>query len=188
MDYLTSILIEYGLVGIIIAAFSEAVFLPMPMEVIAIPVYLASPDKAIFYVAVLIIVSLIGSVTGYHLIQFLSKSFKHKFMEKEKVQKVKDLYDKNAFLTLITSAFTPVPYEVYVLSAGIFEINFKTFLFATVVSRILRHLPQAILIRLYGDAILSNLKTYTFVAALIVFIVLVSFKYLQNKIFNYSNR
>ncbi len=184
MDHLVSILVEYGLVGIIIAAFSEAVFLPMPMELISIPVYLSNPTKAIFYVTVLIIVSLIGSITGYHLIQFLSKSFKHKFMEKEYVQKLKSLYDKNAFFTLITSAFTPVPYEVYVLSAGIFEIDFKTFLFATVVSRIIRHTPQAILIRLYGDTILSNLETYTFVAALIIFVLMVSFKYLQNKIFN----
>ncbi len=183
MEHLVSILVDFGLVGITIAAFSEAVFLPVPMELISIPVYLVNPTKAFFYSVILIVFSVLGSITGYHLSRFLGKPLMHKFVAEESIHKLKTLYDKNALLTILTSAFTPIPYEAYVLSAGIFEIAFKKFLIATIIGRSIRHLPQGILIWLYGDTILSNLKAYTLAVVLLVFVIVVAFKYLQKKIF-----
>lgn len=183
MDHLVSLLVDFGLMGIIIAAFSEAVFLPVPMELISIPVYLANPTRAVFYALILITFSILGSITGYHLSRLLGKPLMHKFVAEENIHKLKTLYEKNALWALLTSAFTFIPYEAYVLSAGTFEIEFNKFLFATVISRTIRHLPQGILIWLYGDTILSNLKAYTLAVILLVFVIIIAFKYLKKKIF-----
>lgn len=183
MDRLISLLVDFGIAGIIIAAFSEAVFLPVPMELISIPIYLANPTKAFFYSVILITFSILGSITGYHLSRFLGKPLMHKFVEEKHIHRLKTLYEKNSLWALLTSAFTFIPYEAYVLSAGIFEIGLKKFLVATVISRTIRHLPQGILIWLYGDIILSNLKAYTFAVVLLAFVIIVAFKYLEKKIF-----
>ena len=183
MDGLVAFLVEFGILGIIMAAFSEAVFLPLPMELISIPVYLVNPARAVFYALVLITFSIAGSVAGYHLSRYLGKPLLHKLVPEKHLQRLTDLYDKNALLTLMTAAFTPIPYEAYVLSAGAFGIGFRKFLFATVFSRVIRHLPQAVLIRLYGDALLMHVKTYTLVFCVLVFVMVLLFKYLQGKVF-----
>ena len=183
MNNIINILINYGLFGIIISAFSEAIFLPVPMELISIPIYLLNPTKAFLYSIILILFSGLGSFAGYHLGKFLGTPIMEKFVSGENLKRLKNLYDKNSFLTILTSSFTPIPYEAYVLSAGIFNIGFRKFIFASMISRVIRHLPQGIIICLYGKNLLSHLKNYTLVISLFIFTIIL-LKYLFSK----SNR
>jgi membrane protein YqaA with SNARE-associated domain len=177
LDNLIYIIINYGVVGIIIAAFAEAIFLPVTMEIISIPIYLANTNKALSYSIILILFSVLGSIAGYYLGKFFGKPLINKFASKERINKLRNLYNKNSFLTILTSSFTPIPYEAYVLSAGVFNIDFKKFLLASIISRVIRHLPQGIIIFLFGDALVSNIKNYTIGISIIVF-VLILVKYL----------
>lgn len=178
MDDIIKILIEHGLVGIMIAAFSEAIFLPIPMELISIPIFLLNPSKAFSYSLILILFSILGSTVGYYIGKACAKPLLNKLISKDNLHKINNLYSKNSFLTVLTSSFTPIPYEAYVLSAGVFNIGFKKFIIPAAVSRVIRHLPQGILITLYGDTLLSHFKNYTLIIALIVFIVIIMLKYL----------
>lgn len=181
MDNITDLLINYGLIGIMIAALSEAIFLPIPMELISIPIYLTNPTKSISYSIVLIIFSIIGSIAGYYIGGILgnvSKPLVEKFIPNKNLQKLKLLYDKNAFLTLISCFFTPIPYETYVLSAGMFKINFKKFISATIISRLLRHLPQGIIVFYYGESFLFELTQYSFITSSIIFIAIIVYQFI----------
>lgn len=178
MSNIINSLINHGIYGIIIAAFFEAIFMPVPMELISIPIALLNPSKAFFYSIILIVFSSLGSAVGYYIGKILGKPLLQKFVSAENLNRLKSLYTKNSFLTVLTSAFTPIPYEAYVLSAGIFNIGFVKFILASILSRIIRHLPQGIIISLYGEALLSQLKNYTLSIGLGVFIILISFKYL----------
>ena len=60
-----------------------------------------------------------------------------------------------------------------------FNIGFKRFIFAAIISRILRHLPQGIIIFLYGDTLLSHLQNYTLAISLFIFAIII-LKYLLN--------
>lgn len=185
MNNIINILIHYGIFGIIIAAFSEAIFLPVPMELISIPIYLLKPTKAFLYSIILTLFSSLGSIVGYYLGKFLGKPIIEKFISAENINRLKNLYDKNSFLTILTSSFTPIPYEAYVISAGIFNIDFRKFIFASIISRLIRHLPQGIIIFLYGEIILLHLKNYTLVISLFIFII-VLLKYLFSRSSSYK--
>lgn len=177
MENLIYIIINYGVFGIMIAAFAEAIFLPITMEIISIPIYLVNTNKALLYSIILIVFSILGSIVGYYLGKFFGKSLINKFDSKGIIYKLKNLYNQNSFLTILTSSFTPIPYEAYVLSAGAFNIDFKKFLLASIISRVIRHLPQGIIIFLFGDALVANIKNYTLWISLIIF-VLILVKYL----------
>lgn len=184
MDNLINILANYGIIGIMIAAFSEAIFLPVPMELVSIPTYLLSPNKAFFYSIILVLFSVLGSIAGYYLGKAFGKPLMNRLVSIENFNRLKTLYNSNSFLTILTSSFTPIPYEAYVLSAGIFNIDFRKYLLASAISRVIRHLPQGILITLYGDALLSQLKNYTLIICSIIFIVILSLKYLIKRSFS----
>ena len=181
MNTIINLLINHGILGIIIAAFSESIFMPIPMELISIPIYLLNSSKALLYSIVLILFSTLGSTVGYYIGKVLSNSSLNKFISSKNTYKLKKLYDKNSFLTILTSAFTPIPYEAYVLSAGIFNIDFRKFFLASIISRVIRHLPQGILISLYGDALLSHIKNYTLITGLIIFTIIIIFGTIKRK-------
>ena len=179
MDNLINMLVEYGVFGIILAAFAEAIFLPLPMELVSIPIYLASPQNAFFYSILLITFSTLGSIAGYHLGKAFGKPLINKFISESNFYRLKSLYSKNSFLAILTSSFTPIPYEAYVLSAGVFNIGFKKFILASIISRVIRHLPQGILIALYGNTILTHLKSYTLIICVIIFLIFILIKKLN---------
>ncbi|MGL4732912.1 MAG: YqaA family protein, partial [Fusobacteriaceae bacterium] len=161
MEELFLILVNYGWIGIAVVALSEAIFLPIPVDTISIPIYLLNREKAILYSILLILFSLIGSSVGYYIGRKFGKKILLKIAPKKMVEKVEKLYSENSSTAIISSAFTPIPYEIYVFSAGVFNIKFSNFMLYVLISRTLRHLPQGILIQLFGEYILSHLKSYS---------------------------
>lgn len=153
--------------------------MPFPMEVVYIPIALAIPSKALVYTALLITSSIIGSIAAYWVGRIGGGNFifKLRFVKKH-FNQMQLLYNKNAFLVIMTSSFTPIPYEVYTLTAGFFNVNFQKYIIASILSRIIRYTPQGILIYLYGDTVLSLLKRYGMLSAVVLCIVLVIIKYL----------
>ena len=173
------ILKEFGIYGIAIAGLLEATILPIPMETISVPVYLSSREKVAYLLIILIICSTLGSIIGYLFWRKISGPIKNRYLKSEIFVKIKKMYEKNALLTLLTSAFTPIPFEGYIIVAGILEIEFKIFL--VVFSRALRHIPQGILIYFYGEKITKNIGIYSLITAIIIFIIFLIKKKIMNK-------
>ena len=163
---------EFGIYGIAVAGLLEATVLPIPMETISIPVYLSSREKVAYLLIVLLIFSTLGSIIGYLFWKKISGPIKRRYLKTEIFVKIKKMYEKNSLLTLLTSAFTPIPFEGYVIAAGILEIEFKTFLLGVIFSRILRHFPQGILIYYYGERVTKNIGTYSIVIIISIFLII----------------
>jgi ubiquinone/menaquinone biosynthesis C-methylase UbiE/membrane protein YqaA with SNARE-associated domain len=171
-----------GYIGIIIAGFTEAIFMPFPMEVVYIPIALADPGMGLKCTALLITSSFIGSIAAYWIGKFTGQKLVYRLdFVKRNFKQIKNIYDKNSFFAIMTSAFTPIPYEAYTLTAGIFNIRFKDFLVASILSRIIRYVPQGVLIYLYGDTVISIIKSYGILSAVILFIVIVALKRVHKK-------
>ncbi|GIM27648.1 hypothetical protein CPJCM30710_03140 [Clostridium polyendosporum] len=179
MEYMINILINYGILGIMVSAFCEAIFMPIPMELISIPIALINPQKAFLYSLVLIFFSAIGSIVGYFIGKSAGRTILYKLISEKTLIKVENLYNKNAFLTILTSTFTPIPYETYVLSAGIFKVGLPRFLSAAVISRSIRYIPQGILITLYGENLINSFKNYALFIGITIFIIMLLLKFIR---------
>lgn len=173
---------EFGIYGIAVAGLLEATVLPIPMEAISIPIYLSSREKIVYLLLVLLVFSTLGSILGYLFWKKVSGPIRHHYLQREMFIKIKKLYEKNIFLTLLTSAFTPIPFEGYVIVAGILEIEFKIFLLGAILSRVLRHLPQGVLIYFYGESIVKNIGVYSFGIMILIFTVFLIKSLINKKI------
>lgn len=176
MEYILNILINYGIFGIMISAFCEAIFMPIPMELIFIPIALINPSKAFLYSLVLILFSAIGSIVRYFIGKSAGRTILYKLISEKTLIKVENLYNENAFLTILASTFTPLPYEAYVLSAGIFKVDLLRFLLAAVISRSIRYIPEGVLITLYGASLINSFKNYALFIGIIIFIIMLLLK------------
>lgn len=148
-----------------VLAFTESSFFPIPPDVLLIGILLTKERvRAYRYAFITSVSSVAGGVFGYLIGLFLFDtigahivSFYHLENEMLYIGKV---FSDNAFLSILVSAFTPVPYKVFTISAGLFSIPFIPFFIASVVGRSARFYLEAFLLKRYGAKISKFIKKW----------------------------
>ncbi len=163
-------------------AFAEASFFPIPPDVLLISMCLSRPGRALRYAAMCTAGSVVGGLAGYGIgkgLWHLVESFFFRYLAvfsftPENFARVQHAYQGNAFLAVFTSGFTPIPYKVFTIAAGVFEISLVVFILASVLGRASRILLVAMLLRWMGPRVLPLIERYlgwltlAFVALLIL--------------------
>jgi len=120
-------------------AFAESSFFPIPPDVLLLAMGFSNRKRSFHYASICLLFSLLGGVIGYLIGYGLYESigvpiisFYHlqPFMEA-----IGTRYEAHAFLAVFTAAFTPIPYKLITISAGLFRISFIPFFIATILGR-----------------------------------------------------
>jgi len=176
----------YGSWALFLLALSESSFFPVPPDVLLIALAVSIPKKSFKYALICTAGSLIGGCLGYligwqfmitvgeKIIQFYGLTYK--------MQYIKDLYMQYDAWAIGIAGFTPIPYKVFTISAGAFDINFTVFIIASAISRAARFFLVAWLIYLFGPKIKTFIDKYFNILA-ITFVVLLAAGFVIIKIF-----
>jgi len=129
------------------------------------------------------IASVIGGLAGYaigHFLWYSGDSFSSIAMfffnnipgfTIESFNAVSKLYDVYSFWIVFTAGFTPIPYKIITITAGVANINVSIFIVASVISRSLRFFLVAWLIFKFGESINAFINKWFNVLS-IAFVVL----------------
>ena len=168
-------LLDHGVIGLIITAFAEASFFPLPPDVILVPLYLLNPELSFLYAALATIASSFGGVFGAFLGFVLGRPLLERFAAKERVNKVARLFSRYGGWAVALAALTPIPYKVFTIAAGVFKVPIWVVFTASLAGRGLRFFMEALAVFLWGDqatAFISNyLGPVTITLAIIVIIL-----------------
>jgi len=96
-----------------------------------------------------------------------------RFIKKRKMEKAHRFFDRYGPWAVLLAAFTPIPYKVFTISAGLFYIRFKHFIIASSIGRGLRFFIVATLIMLWGEHMIAFFEKYFNMLTLIVGMVAV---------------
>jgi membrane protein YqaA with SNARE-associated domain len=149
----------YGGIALFLIAFAESSFFPIPPDVLLIALCLGSREKWLRYATICTAGSVLGGMAGYTIgwgFWAVSQDFFFNVVpgfHEEGFDKVGKIYEKWDFWFVFVAAFTPVPYKVITISAGVFKLNFFAFFIATVVGRSARFFLVAALLRKFGEPI-----------------------------------
>ncbi len=135
-------------------AFAESSVFPVPPDVLLIALSLSAPRRAFLYAAICSAGSVVGGCAGY-LIGWLfwtevSGFFFTWVFSEEVFDRVAAMYEAYAFWAVFAAGFTPIPYKVFTIAAGVFRISFPVFVIASLLSRSARFFLVALLIRWLG--------------------------------------
>lgn len=137
-----------------VLSFSESSFFLVPPDVMLIGLLVKSKRWS-YYALVTTLASVAGGMFGYIIGLFFFDTIGQVLVDFYNLQtemaRVGELFADNAFLAIFVSAFTPIPYKVFTISAGIFKINFLTFVIASILGRGMRFFLVAYLMKLYGE-------------------------------------
>lgn len=145
-------------------SFAESVFFPIPVDVMLAPMSLAKPSSAWRYAMLATVFSVIGGAVGYYLGYALYDSFVHPIIEsvgyQEKLATAESWFNEYGILVIFVASFTPIPYKVFTITAGIMSMAFWPFLIVSLVGRGMRFFLVAGLMRWGGAAMEDKLKIY----------------------------
>lgn len=165
----------YGVPALAILAFAESSFFPVPPDVLLLALCLGAPSRAFYFASICAVSSVVGGVGGY-LIGSLVWEQVHEFFfayvfAEPVFHRVQEIYRTYDFWAVFAAGFTPIPYKVFTIAAGVFEIDFGRFVLASAVSRSARFFLVAGLIWQFGPPIKNFIDRY-FNLLSIVFMVL----------------
>ncbi|MEK6903791.1 MAG: VTT domain-containing protein, partial [Nanoarchaeota archaeon] len=83
-----------------------------------------------------------------------------KFFSHDKIARVHKLFERYGAWAVFIAAFTPIPYKVFTIAAGVFYISLKKFIIASLIGRGMRFFLFAFLIVRYGNAIIQLIEQY----------------------------
>lgn len=165
------------LLGVI--SFAESSFFPIPPDPFLVASLLIEQKRWLRHSLVVALSSVLGGLAGYAIGFWFFQEFGTRIVEAydlhEELQTVSELFADNAFLTMFIAAFTPIPYKIFTIAAGLFHINVVTFLVASLVGRVLRFLCIGYLMKLFGPKIGELVFKYFNIATAGLLVVIVGY-------------
>ncbi len=170
---------RHGLTALCAISFVESSFFPIPPDVLLIALCMGAPKKGFKFAFWCSVFSVLGGVAGYYIgyaAEPLGRWIIFDLLHYGAAwDKVAQLYGQNAFLAILTAAFTPVPYKVFTIAAGVFheQVSLWTLVSASVIGRSGRFFLVAGAIYLFGPPIKRLLDKYLEVFTVIFMVLLV---------------
>ena len=168
----------YGSWALFLIAFCESSFFPIPPDILLIALAVAIPRKSLFYSLICSVGSVLGGCLGYLIGWQFMAGIGHRIIEfyglVEKMGYIQTLYQTYDAWAIGIAGFTPIPYKVFTISAGAFDINFTVFIFASVVSRSARFFLVGGLIYIFGQKIQQFIDKYFDILAVSFTVLLVA--------------
>lgn len=125
-----------------VISFIESVFAPILIDPFLIALIIAKRESWVRYIVISVVFSVIGGIfayfLGYWFFDFIGTKIINAYGMENQFRSIASSVDDNAFVFVLLGALTPIPYKLVAIASGLTQINFVTFLFASIVGRILR--------------------------------------------------
>jgi membrane protein YqaA with SNARE-associated domain len=164
INWLHAAALAMGGPGLLVVAFIDSSFVPLPQINDLLVVLMVQQNKALmpYYAAM----ATLGSILGCYVIYYLAGKGGDTFLKKRvsrrgHLEKVLGLYQRHGLLALMVPALLPppAPFKLFVLAAGVAGVRPLQFVAAIAVARGARYLAIGVLTIYYGDAALELMRT-----------------------------
>ena len=135
-------------------SFIEAIFFPIPPEVMLAPMSLAQPRRAFRFAALSLAGSMVGMFIGYALGYFALEAampLVGKLGYADQFEAIRQQAADNGFWLLLVAGFTPIPFKVFTIASGAVGMPLLPFFFGALIGRGKRVFLVAAAIRLGGE-------------------------------------
>jgi membrane protein YqaA with SNARE-associated domain len=150
--------------ALFLLALAESSFFPVPPDLLLAAVVLSDRRRTWRSVLLCTLGSVVGGIIGYGIgwgFWEASQGFFYRYVFSHAVYaRVAGLYEQYNFWVVFAAGFTPIPYKVFTIAAGVAAISLPTFLLASTLSRGARFLLVASLFHHYGPPIKTFVDRY----------------------------
>ena len=144
-------------------SFAESSFFPIPPDVMLAPMCLAERRRAWWFATVTTVTSLLGGVAGYFIGYYLFELIEPWLRTThywEAYLQGTDWFARYGVWAVFVAGFSPIPYKIFTITAGVAALNLPGFVVASLVGRGARFFLVAGLIVAGGEKMEAMLPRY----------------------------
>jgi len=145
-------------------SFAESSFFPIPPDVMLAPMSMAEPQKAWWYAALTTATSVLGGLLGWLIGHFAFELITPLVSAggpyAESFAAARKWFDEWGVWAVVIAGFSPIPYKIFTISAGVMHMPLIPFLAASAVGRGARFFLVAALMSWGGERMESTLRAY----------------------------
>tara|TARA_Y100001960_G_scaffold53444_1_gene54605 strand:+ start:265 stop:852 length:588 start_codon:yes stop_codon:yes gene_type:complete len=168
-------------------AFAESTFFPIPPDVLLIPLCILLPTRAFYFALMATVGSVLGGVAGYILGMLFQDTIGMGIISfyslQDQFKLIQDWYKEYDVFIVGAAGFSPIPYKLFTITSGMFDINFVGFVIASAISRGARFFIVAWLLWRGGAELKTwierNLYPLTMLAGIGIILAVVAYKLLM---------
>lgn len=164
---------KWGSWALFICAFADATFLPLPTPVLFLTLALLKTRKAYTYAIIGTAGIAAGAMVGYLIGHFVWLNGNGEFtgfaqfmlnhipgFSQSGYNDIRLQFEKWNFWILVIASFMPLPFNIFSISAGAFDINIFMFCFATFLSQGIRFYLMALLVTKIGPEVKKMVESF----------------------------
>ena len=137
------------------ASFLETIIIPVPIEVVLVPLMALCRDRiwklAHVTLGGCLLASLLGYGVGVALYQSVGTWFIETMGYREAYDAFETFFSRHGFVAILLVGLLPIPFQVAIISAGLSGYPLHLFVLAAVVARGLRYYGLAWLVQRFGE-------------------------------------
>ncbi len=144
-------------------SFAESSVFPIPPDVMLIPMCLAKPAKSWWFAGLCTLFSVLGGMAGYLIGKLAFAWFEPWLMESsyaEVFNHAVSAFETYGFWYILLAGFTPIPYKIFTISAGVVGMPWLAFIAGSAAGRGGRFFIVAALIRFGGEKLADRMRKY----------------------------
>ncbi len=144
-------------------SFAEATFFPVPPDVMLIPMVLGRRERGLEYAALCTAASVVGGMFGYLIGAFAFhwlEPWLHRIGYWEAFEAARASFERWGFWFILAAGFSPIPYKIFTIAAGVMGMPLLPFLAGSVIGRGGRFFLVAGLITAGGERMAAAVRRY----------------------------
>lgn len=162
--------------ALVLVAFAESSFFPIPPVALLIPMVLAARHKAWFFATVCTLASVAGGAGGYligwGLFETIGEPILQFYGLQDKFASFAAQYNEFGAWIVFMAGVTPFPYKVITIASGTTGLDFWVFTMASILARGLQYFFIAGLLYWIGEPIRTFIERRLGLVAILFFVTL----------------
>lgn len=145
---------QYAVYWLGFVSFIESIFFPIPTDVMLAPMAMSKPQMATRYALWAALTSVLGGIIGYLIGYFAFdwvKDILVNWGQQANFDKAVSWFESWGILVVFLAGFSPIPFKVFTICAGVMQMAFLPFLLASAISRFARFYLVAKLCAVLGE-------------------------------------
>ncbi len=146
-----------------VLSFAESSFFPIPPDVMLAPMCMAAPQKSWRFALNATVFSVLGGLAGYAIGYLLFEAIEPWLRTShywDTYLVARGWFDRYGIWTVFVAGFSPIPYKVFTIAAGVASLGLPGFFLASLIGRGARFFLVAGIVRFAGPRVEGMLLEY----------------------------
>lgn len=175
VEFSREFFLSLGAPGLFTVAFLEFFLLPVPPDLVLIPLAVAQPELAFVYAAIATVGSFAAGLVGYGIGRKGGRPLLESRFDDERIIRAERYFERYGLVTLSVGAFAPIPegYELLSVASGVLGLDLRSYVLASLLGRGGKYFLEAALVLAIGEAArtLTEVELYSIIGVVSLVVV-----------------